>query len=87
MLYVILTKNVCYVHVQGLDDMEDDILGSLTKKKTTSKQPALSQTMPAKSSLATGKGTASRAAAKPKFDINDIMADDGDNFDSVLASK
>ena len=68
--------------------MEDNILGSLTKKKTTSKQPALSQTMPAKSSLATGKGTASRAAAaKPEFDINDIMADDGDNFDSVLASK
>lgn len=77
--------------MQGLDDMEDDILGSLTTKKkpaAAAKKPSLSQTMPAKSSLASGKGAAKPAASKPKFDINDIMGDDGgDNFDSFLSSK
>lgn len=71
---------------QGLDDMEDDILGSLRKKTPPApKQPALSQTVPAKSSFASGKNAVGKA--KPKFDIDDIMADDGDNFDSMFASK
>ena len=65
--------------------MDDDILGSLsTKKKSNAKQP-LSKTLPAKSSLATGKSTASKP--KSSFNIDDIMGDDGTDFDSILASK
>ena len=65
--------------------MEDDILGSLStkKKSAVSKQP-MSKTLPAKSTLSTNKPA---TKSKATFNIDDIMADDSTNLDSILASK
>lgn len=66
--------------------MDEDIFGSLSTKRKTSKpaQP-LSTTLPSKSSLAASKPAGSKT--KGSFNIDDIMGDDGMDFDAIPASK
>lgn len=95
--WYVLSCDNCYglcvndMHLQDLDDMEDDILGSLsTKKKNSARQP-LSKTLPSKSSLSAGSSgqsaPKSSALKKDTFNINDILADDGKDFDSILSGR
>ncbi|KAF6020468.1 hypothetical protein EB796_021226 [Bugula neritina] len=65
----------------GLDDLDNDIFGSLnSKKKPVAKQPALKKT-PATSS------SASKEVKKSSFNIDDIMGGDDDDLDTLLSGR
>lgn len=62
-----------------MDDLDNDIFGSLnSKKKPVAKQPALKKT-PATSS------SASKEVKKSSFNIDDIMGGDDDDLDTLLS--